>query len=324
MAGIAYFFRAFAFQQLVEVFAPAYREVTAATEMGIPLRLNPGIDDPSVRASLHETYDQIIKDYQNAAHKLPLIEGIKGRPSRASAYAGLARTYLVMGQYENAFLYADSCLQLKSELMNFNDLDKDRDLPIDRFNVEVLFAAGSTTAVPMSLNVGLVDSMLYKSYLSDDLRKSIFFSKNTYPVDSYGFKGSYDNAMASLFVGFTTSEVYLIKAEAAARIGKIDAALVALNTLCESRFERGTYVIVKEQKPELLLPLILKERQKELVFRGRRWSDLKRLNLETRYQKKLKREMHGIVYQLEPNSRKYAYRLPEIVINNGKLSQNKR
>lgn len=324
LLGVAYFFRAFAFQQLMEVFAPAYLKETAATEMGIPLRLSPSIDEPSVRASVQDTYEQILKDYKIASHQLPINEGIKGRPSRASAYAGLARTYLVMGLYEKAYLYADSCLQLKSELMDFNAIDKNRDLPIDRFNVEVLFPAVSATAEPMSINNGLVDSMLHRSYSSTDLRKEIYFRSNTYPANSYGFKGSYDNGMANLFVGLTTSEVYLIKAEAAARLGKIDEALAALNTLGEKRYELNKYVAVKDRNPEMLLTLILKERQKELVFRGRRWSDLKRLNLDPRFQKTLKREMHGVAYQLEANSRKYAYRLPEIVVNNGKLPQNER
>lgn len=322
LKGIAHFFRAFAFQQLVEVFAPAYNSGSAHEKMGIPLRLSPAIDDLSVRASVQETFDQIIKDYRDASNSLPIEESIQGRPSRASAYAGLARTYLYMGDFEAAYHYADSCLQLKSELMDYNDLDVNKDLPISRFNVEVLFAAISATAGPMSLNIGLVDTTLYKSYSSSDLRKKIFFLEYTYPLNSHGFKGSYDNAMANLFVGFTTSEVYLIKAEAGARIGKIDEALVALNDLGEKRFVKNQYVPVTEQNQTLLLSLILNERQKELVFRGRRWSDLKRLNQDPNFQKTLKRKMHGVVYELEPKSSKYAYRLPEAVINNGKIPQN--
>ncbi|MEN5193451.1 RagB/SusD family nutrient uptake outer membrane protein [Sphingobacterium faecium] len=322
LSGIAYFFRAFAFQQLAEVFAPAYQISTAQTEMGIPLRLAPAIDAPSVRASVQETYGQIIKDYKAAAARLPIEEAIKGRPSRASAYAGLARTYLYIGNHDKAYDYADSCLQLKADLMDFNTLKGTSTLPIPKFNVEVLFAAVSATAGPMSLNNGLVDSMLYLSYTDHDLRKSIFFRKNTVPLNSYSYKGSYDNAQANLFVGLTTSEMYLIKAEAAARTRKIDEALLALNKLIEKRFVKNQYIPVTERNATLLLPLILQERQKELVFRGRRWSDLKRLNLDPQLQKTIKREINGVRYQLEPNSRKYAYRLPEIVVNNGNIPQN--
>lgn len=322
LSGIAHFYRAFAFQQLVEVFAPAYNIATASVEMGIPLRLTPGVDEPSNRASLQATYDQIVVDYKKAIYSLPIDEGIKGRASRASAYAGLARTYLVIGKFAEAYAYADSCLQLKSELMDFNDLKTGNSLPISRFNAEVLFAAISASSGPMNLNNGLVDSMLYKSYSPTDLRKVIFFRANSYPLNSFGYKGSYDNSMANLFVGLTTSEVYLIKAETAARTGKIEEALATLNTLGEKRYKQNAYIALKERNPTLLLPLILAERQKELVFRGRRWSDLKRLNLESKFQKTLTREMHGVKYQLEPNSRKYAYRIPEIVVENGKIPQN--
>lgn len=320
--GIAYFYRAFAFQQLAEVFAPPYHISTAQFEMGIPLRLQPAIDAPSTRASLQETFDQIIMDYKSAIDRLPVEEEIKGRPSKASAYAGLARTYLYIGNYAKAYDYADSCLQLKADLMDFNILKGTSTLPIAKFNVEVIFAAVSATAGPMSLNNGLVDTILYRSYTDHDLRKSIFFRKNTIPLNSYGYKGSYDNAQANLFVGLTTSEMYLIKAEAATRSRKIDEALQALNKLSEKRFVKNQYIPVTERNATLLLPLILQERQKELVFRGRRWSDLKRLNLDPQFQKTIKREINGVRYQLEPNSRKYAYRLPEIVINNGNLPQN--
>jgi len=322
LLGIAHFFRAFAFQQLVEVFSPAYQLSTASTEMGIPLRLSPNIDVPSTRASVQQTYEQIIRDYTIASRLLPLSEKINGRPWRASAYAGLARTMLVMGKYEDAYAYADSCLQLKGDLMDFNTLNQTSELPIPKFNIEVLFPAVSTTAGPMSLNDGLVDSMLYKSYADNDLRKTLFFRENVMPVGSYGYKGSYDNSIANLFVGLTTSEIYLIKAEAAARIGKIDNALEALNRLGEHRFKSGLYMPVVERDPDRLLTLLLSERQKELLFRGRRWSDLKRLNLDPRFQKTLRREMKGVLYQLEPNSRKYAFRLPELVVNNGNIPQN--
>lgn len=322
LSGIAHFYRAFAFHQLVEVFAPVYKQETASAEMGIPIRLDPGIDAASTRASLQQSYDQIIEDYNIAVRKLPISESIKGRPFRASAYAGLARTYLVMENFQQAYKYADSCLQLQAELMDFSKLNQTETLPISRFNVEVLFAAISVTSGPMHLNNGLVDSILYKSYSPYDLRKYIFFRKNTYPLDSYSYKGSYDKSMANLFVGLTTSEIYLIKAEAACRIGQIEEAIQLLNALLENRIDKSQFVAVTENNQDALLHLILHERQKELLFRGRRWSDLKRLNLDPRFQKTLKRVVNNIEFLLEPNSRKYAFRLPQSVVLVGKIPQN--
>lgn len=322
LIGIAHFFRAFAFQQIIEVFAPPYQVGTAMSEMGIPLRLDPGIDDPSTRASVQQSFDQVIKDFKTAIWQLPLQESVKGRPFRASAYAGLARTYLYMGNYQQAYLYADSSLQSHSILLDYNTLNASADLPIGRFNVEVLFAAITGSSGPMSLNNGLVDSVLVKSYADNDLRKLLFFRKNLFPMNTYAFKGNYDQSMATLFVGLTTSEMYLVKAEAAVRIGKVPEALSALNTLLKKRQDSNQFVPVIETNPDLLLPLLLKERQKELVFRGRRWSDLKRLNLDPRFQSTLKKVVKGKEYMLGPNSRKYAFRLPEQVVLNGKIPQN--
>ncbi|MNL46611.1 SusD family protein [compost metagenome] len=118
--------------------------------------------------------------------------------------------------------------------------------------------------------------------------------------------------------------MYLIKAEAAVRIGKISEALLAINTLLQKRQDKNNYVPITETDPDVLLPLVLQERQKELLFRGRRWSDLKRLNLDARFQKNLTRIVNGVTFTLPFNSRKYAFRLPEPVVSVGKLPQNNR
>ncbi|WP_400261168.1 RagB/SusD family nutrient uptake outer membrane protein [Sphingobacterium sp. SG20118] len=322
--GSALFFRSFALHQLLEVFAPTYSAATSATEMGIPLREDPNIGEVSVRSSIKDCYDKVIADYKTAIRNLPVQEVIPGRPHRAAAYAGLSRAYLDMGNYDQAYLYADSCLQLKPDLMDFNNLDRSEELPIPRFNPEVLFSAISTFTSSKGFYIALVDSTLYKRYDDEDLRKYIFFQDNSVPEGSYLFKGNYDNNTSQLFVGLTTSEVYLIKAETGMRIGKVQEGLAALNTLLKKRWEVNKFTEILPGDPQELLKLILTERQKELLFRGRRWADLKRLNLDTRFQKTLVRKIGGKEYRLEPNSKKYAFRLPETVVDLGKIPQNLR
>lgn len=324
LLGAAHFYRAFAFQQIAEVFAPSYQESTATTDMGIPIRLDPAVDAVSKRSSLKKTFEQIIQDYKVAALHLSDQEIIIGRPIRASAYAGLARAYLTMSDFEYAYLFADSCLQLHPALMNFNVLDKDEDLPIPQYNEEILFLAMTGAAGPMSYINNMIDPPFYDSYQVSDLRRKIFFQEREEQVGTYRYRGNYDRNKALLFIGLTSSEMYLIKAEAAVRLGKIKEALSTLNTLLSSRFTTNQYVPVKEVDPEKLLLLTLKEREKELLFRGRRWSDLKRLNQDPRFKKILKRFVKGIEYTLEPNSLKYAFRLPEPVVNIGNIPQNLR
>ena len=169
-----------------------------------------------------------------------------------------------------------------------------------------------------------MDPELVGSYGMHDLRKDIFYRMNTNPAGTYFYKGSYDRS-AALFYGITTSEIYLIKAEAACRIDKINIALLTINSLLETRWSKdAAYVPVADTDSEKLLQNILTERRKELVFRGRRWADLKRLNLDPRFQKILTRTVGDQIYTLSPNSSKYAYRLSEIVIRLADIQQNKR
>lgn len=323
--GGAYFFRAFAFQLLAEVHCPAYQLSTAASELGIPLRLNAGVDEPSKRASLLDTYKQIVADFQLAAQFLPVNETAKGRPFKGAAYAGAARAHLSMGDYEQAYRYADSCLQVSPKLLDYNTLKVSDGYPIPRFNVEVLFPAGSAGMALMNTSTAIIDDALYQSYQNNDLRKIIYFEKKSGLTNAFSFKGSYEQNSSPLFMGITTSEVYLIKAEAAARLGRSSEAQSAINSLLQSRWSKdAVYTPITESNADALLRIILTERRKELVFRGRRWSDLKRLNLDPRFQKTLTRQLGADTYILAPNDPKYAFRLSETAVKQGGISQNKR
>lgn len=324
LTGAAHFYRAFAFQQLIEVFCPAYDRSTATNELGVPIRLEPAMDQVSSRGTLKQSMDQVIKDYEVAIGLLPLEDKIIGWPIRAAAYASLARVYLTMSDFDKAYAYADSCLQLRSDLLDYNELDSGEDLPIPKYNAEILFLAMSGAAGPMNYSNNTVEPGLYNSYEATDLRKKIFFQQRDDIADAYRYRGNYDQNKAVLFIGLTTSELFLIKAEAAVRLGKIEVGRTALNTLLRSRYRTGSYTEITESDGEKLLSLIIREREKELVFRGRRWSDLKRLNQESRFKKTLTRSVKGQIFTLEPGSLQYAFRLPEPVVTLGNIPQNNR
>lgn len=322
--GAAHFFRAFAFHQIASVFTMPYQAGTAESELGIPLRLSPDLDYKSSRSNLAATYTQIVLDYKHAIRYLPVVETLKGRPAKAAAFAGLARVYLDMQDYDNAYAYADSCLNLKSDLLNYKDLKASASLPIPRFNIEVLFPAISIFSSPLGQSFARIAPDLYQSYDVYDYRKTVYFKPNSFDVGTYAFKGSYDNSATTPFVGLTTSEVYLIRAESAVRTNNIGQGLRDLNTLLKNRIDPVFFVAVTENDPDLLLRIVLQERRKELLFRGRRWSDLRRLNQDERFRKTLKRSIDGQNYTLEPNSLKYAHLIPDLVISESGIIQNKR
>src|SRR3546814_19778884 len=84
------------------------------------LRITTDISEASTRSSIQDTYDFILSDLKDAVPYLPQRQELATRPSRAAAYGLLARTYLSMREYERAGNYADSCLMIQSELIDFN------------------------------------------------------------------------------------------------------------------------------------------------------------------------------------------------------------
>ncbi|WP_343539496.1 RagB/SusD family nutrient uptake outer membrane protein [Sphingobacterium thalpophilum] len=323
--GNAYFFRAFAFQQLIEIYALPYDKATAETELGIPIRLSPDLDVISPRATLKQSYDRVIEDFKNAASLLSSTSIAKSLPSAAAANAALSRVYLTMGDYQNAYTYADLAWKSSPQLLDYNTLDMQADYPIPRFNKEVLFSALTQYSDAIGNYYARVTPELIAAYDANDLRKQVFFRPSDADPTVSAFKGSYDQGPGGVFVGLTSSEVLLNKAEAACRLGQTAVALADLNSLRKSRWKTGLYQSISETDPDRLLDFILQERRRELVFRGRRWSDVKRLATDPLLAVELKRTVDQKVYILEPNSLKYAFLIPQLVINqNNNIQQNKR
>jgi hypothetical protein len=71
-----------------------------------------------------------------------------------------------------------------------------------------------------------------------------------------------------------------------------------------------------------LLEFILLERRRELVFRGLRWTDLRRFAAENRIVD-LKRRIDGEVVSMQGESvMEFAYKIPLQVIERGGIEQN--
>lgn len=323
--GNALFIRASYFYSLVQLFAKGYYKNSASNDPGIPIKLTTDVTSPTIRASVKESYEKIIKDFKEAALYLPNVATIKTHSSRAACYGALARTYLVMQDYQNALMYADSCLALYNKLIDYNSLDIGSRIPFERFNDEVIFQATSYSSInPLSPRICKIDTLLYNSYSPDDLRKQLLFKDNG--NGSYAFKGDYDgtsnNGNGHIFTGITTDEQYLIKAECCERLGKMEESLNSLNSLLVKRWKYNTYVNQELKDTTELLSTIIKERRKELLFRGLRLSDIRRYNMEEDRLFTLRRVMNGIVYELLPGDPRYVSLIPKIVIDMTGIPQN--
>ena len=325
--GNALFNRAFAFYNLAQVFAAPYNPATANKLPGIPLRLVSDLKATYPRGTVQQTYDHIIADLQASLLLLPDKVNYKNRACKAAVYALLARVYLSMGDYANAELYADRTLKVRNELLDYSTIKgnaTDRLMPsaLPNGNAEVILYKGALNyAFPGSSSAASVVSPLYNLYSSDDLRKSLFFRDRGNGVLTW--RGTYGGTVnVVLFTGLATDELYLIRSECAARRGDLAFALSDLNTLLVTRFAKGKYVPYSGTDKELVLKIILTERRKELIARGLRWTDLRRLNFDSRFALELKRVVSGVEYTLLPNSTKYTFRIPDNEVGKDGIEQN--
>ncbi|MFC3198127.1 RagB/SusD family nutrient uptake outer membrane protein [Parapedobacter deserti] len=318
--GQAKFFRAISFFDLVQLFAVPFDAASASQRLGIVLRLTSDINVPSQRATVADSYAQIIEDLESAAELLPIASPrYPTRPSKAAAYGALARCYLAMGNYEVAGKYADLCLQIRQQLLDYNQIEV-RPYPFDRFNDEVIFyseLAGYSMLTESRLRV---DTALMTQYLDTDLRLRLFFTKMT--DGYYAFTGDYgQNNTAFKFNGITTSEMLLTRAECYIRNSRASEALNDLNTFKRNRYQEKSFVAFDGVTDAAILSEILSERRKELVFRGVRWSDIRRLDQEVPLE--LKRQLGKESYVLKNSDIKsFAFLIPTQIIELTGIEQN--
>lgn len=322
--GSALFLRGYRYFQLAQLFCKQFDHSVTETEMGLPLRLESDITLRSERSTLRDTYNQILSDLHHAEELLPLESVRQERPSKAAAYALLARIYLQIGDYDEALDYANRCLSIRSGLLDFKQLDLDRqtyntfDVVVEQ-NPEMIFMANVGTVAMMGYGQFNADTALYRSYSETDLRKKAYF------IDYLGTlkdRGSYCGN-GNRFTGLAVDEVVLIKAEALVRTGNVSEGLAELNKLLEHRHDHGFQPLDSDDMQDVL-GWVIDERKKELYLRGLRWSDLKRLNKETQFSTVLRRTINEKPYELTPDDLKYVWPIPDEVIEQAGISQNPR
>lgn len=315
--GQALFLRAKNYFECAQVWTLAYDKSTSSKDLGMPLRLNTDFNEISVRSTNEETYKQIIKDLMGAIAYLPTRSVHPYRASKPAAMGLLARVYLSMREYDSSYYYANEALKFNNTLLDYNTLDSTKKYPFSQFNIEVIMA---NTLFGSSMSKKKVDTLLLGMYNDNDLRKSLFFNKNS--DGSFKFRGSY-SGKSNAFGGVATDELYLMRAECAARLGDISGAKRDMDKLLVKRYKLDSYISPGSTDSGFVLKWILNERRKELIFRALRWTDIKRLNKEDA-NITLKRVLGNETFILEPNDPHYAMAFPDDVIEISGMVQNPR
>ncbi|MFT3918910.1 RagB/SusD family nutrient uptake outer membrane protein [Cloacibacterium sp.] len=318
--GQALAIRASIYLEAAQIWCVAFNKDTANTDLGLPLRLNPDVNQKSVRATLEQTYNQILEDLHTAISLLPEKQIAVARASKATALGLLARTYLYMRDYSNALKYANEALGINGQLLDFNTLTVTSSYPIKEMNIEVLLPTTIAYSPILSSNMAKIPPTLYQSYDNNDLRKTAFFRSNT--SGQILFKGNYSGTSQRSSV-LAKDELYLIAAESYAQLNDINNAMLKLNELLVKRWKAGTFVPFSAITKEEALQIIKEERRKELLFRGLRWADIKRYNRDGDAIT-LTRTIGGEAYNLPPNDPRYAIAIPEDIIKQTGMPQNPR
>lgn len=321
----ALFYRAFAFYALATQFSHPYNQANLA-KPGIVLRYETDVNKIIPRASIKETYDKIISDLKTSLTDLPNLPVISTRPSKTAAYALLARIYLAMGDYRNAYYNANEALKSQSTLIVFRNLNASAAYPFPTYqskNAEIIFYATTVVYGSFLTSRMQVAQQLFDQYSTGDLRKNLFYNSN---ANGTFFRGYYTGTNAGVFYGLATNEMYLIRAESAVRTNKIQEGMKDLNDLLKTRWAATPiYVELTAANETEALKHILIERRKELPFTASlRWEDLRRLNMDSRFAVSLTRDLDGKTYSISPDDRRYVYPFPDDEVRLNGTEQNER
>lgn len=306
----AKFFRAFCHFYLLNLFG------------NVPLITTTNADVTAIQPQTSPAlvYQQIIEDLTYAAANLPgdysLSGGARVRVNKYAAIALLARTYLYMGDYQNA--ETQSALVINSSnysiltdlskvfLANNNEAIWQYDSKVAGYPAIAQYLVPSAGAQPQFI----LTNQLLNSFESGDNRKTVWISNSAgfaYPSKYFSLSGG-----LQFDVVFRLAEQYLIRSEARAQSGNITGAQADLDVI---RKRAGLSNTVASDKTTLLLA-IEKERRTELFCEwGHRFLDLKRTG---RLDQVLGAAKPGI---WKPTAAQYPIPAAEISKNN-KLLQN--
>ncbi len=314
--GSALFLKAEAVYLLTQLFCKVYDKASADKDLGIPVPMSADINEKVSRPSLAANFEFIINSIVEAEKLLSSTVDFS-RPSKGAAHALLARVNLYMGEYDEALNHSDKALSIYSHL---SDLNLGR-IRTDKDTYFSSLISPSSYIRSRGLST-LIDTILYDSFNDNDLRKQLFFTNNTsgQPVR----ERSYVLLSVNLsYSGLDTDEQFLIRAECYARAGNTTLALQDLNHLLKHRYKTGSFTVLASTNATEVLNWVLQERRKELIFRGLRWSDLKRFNRDGA-NITLKRQLGIQAFNLPPNDARWVLPIPINEIKISGIQQNDR
>jgi starch-binding outer membrane protein, SusD/RagB family len=315
--GEALVYRAWSHFQLVQLFGKRYDAATIPnSQPGVPIMLT-NTYDGLARSSVEEVYKQINTDLDSAIANLTgyaranrshfnvaVAKGIKARVAltmqnwaSAAALANQARTGQSLGTGSTFSLMSNT--QYKA---GFNDYTNPEWMwgsavisdQTTYFYSYFAYMSRNFSSTNIRGNPKAISTALYNNviFTATDVRKANFdptglhtslgltsdFTKKPYTSQKYLAAGGADSRGDVVYMRI--AEMYLIEAEAYARMGGQDAAAqTALNALRQNRETVPASYVPTANTGNALINEIMLNRRLELWGEGFRFTDLKRLNL---------------------------------------------
>lgn len=295
-----YFMRAWSLFKLATIYCLPYTEANRLA-LGLPLRLGTLFTEDISRATLGETFDQILSDLKQADElcaEQGVPDGKSWRTSKCAVYGLYARVYMYMNDYETALSYADKAAALAPTLFDINELSWGTsaeyaavgDYPAETIEYcetnswgrQKIYNYKEWVYIRLQYHGGqwfCPSQELIDCYdQTNDMRYQFFFCEHgnrrmSVLYDWYRYDQFYDGRYN--ISGLTTASLLLDKAECMARTGQWQAALTTLTPLREARYATGTATALTATSQQEALKLILQERRRELPF-AVRLMDIKR------------------------------------------------
>ena len=312
---------------LINTFAKAYNPETAATDGGVAIIDKYDLEATPTKSTVAQVYDFIIKDIEEALPYLQEEPVNVYHPSKALA----ARVYLFHRDWKKAKEAAEESLKLNNTLIDYIDLGaKGGPTKVTTYakggNPEVLNYAymGGPTEV-LAFCYGMLSPEMVQLFGQNDERLNQFFKtsdNSIYYFDEGSGAALWNTSITyskfqPMSVGMRTAEVYLILAEAKARLKDIPGAVQTLNQLREKRIKGAEAVLPEPATERAMVQAVIDERRKELISGFSRFWDLKRYNTEADYAKTITRtfplvstDVEKKTYTLKPDSRLYIIPFP--------------
>ncbi|MBT2562984.1 RagB/SusD family nutrient uptake outer membrane protein [Pedobacter sp. ISL-68] len=326
--------RAWIYFQLINIYAKPYNPVTAAQDPGFPIIQKADINlSGHTRNSVAEVYAFIIQDFNDAISTLPQNNKFAQRFSKPAAEGMLAKVYLYMGRNAEALAMfntalTDAAAQAgpaklydynvefasggKFDPIGYNGPNNSPGINYDDVTESVLaktFYNGPYSGNEFGNDFLVLSPKAQALFAPGDLRLNFYGAFFPYSTPNPSGRLSKYSVNYSKF-GLQLAELYLLRAEANARLNNLAAAVSDLELLRRNRMPVNVASVPAQaaSSKESLIRFIFQERTREFAMEGYRWFDMRRCSIDPIFSGET---FSHIIYNDETSTNITSFNLPK-------------